>query len=299
MEAWQLGFGGPEAPEVTEPSRLVGESSGGEVRKQQLDTRVRQEPPGGPVSGAGGEARGLKQALEPRGDHGAAWAWAPPLPCNGLPRGCWNPLVGAPACPSPGPLPSGWGFPAFRGPRRPRAQSSLGQPSTSPLSCPKKRSYTTWSLGRAVRGRRKSAVRAPGFLPQPCQWAFGGTNLVLTSASVSPCALIEPLFSSPFLLWVGPWEKVRGPRLTHKCQLLSPPVPFSCQAPPASLRKVRNEGPRRAGGRLARGVCRRRETCHREPRRPGSRPLHGGCRCLRFDWNSGHDCLVPGRRPRV
>ncbi|EPQ06258.1 Disintegrin and metalloproteinase domain-containing protein 11, partial [Myotis brandtii] len=39
---------GPEVPEVTEPSRLVGESSGGEVRKQQLDTRVRQEPPGGP-----------------------------------------------------------------------------------------------------------------------------------------------------------------------------------------------------------------------------------------------------------
>ncbi|VTJ67177.1 Hypothetical predicted protein [Marmota monax] len=37
-----------EAREVTEPSRLVGESSGGEVRKQQLDTRVRQEPPGGP-----------------------------------------------------------------------------------------------------------------------------------------------------------------------------------------------------------------------------------------------------------
>uniref|UniRef100_A0A9L0RHT9 ADAM metallopeptidase domain 11 n=1 Tax=Equus caballus TaxID=9796 RepID=A0A9L0RHT9_HORSE len=42
----QLGVS--EAPEVTEPSRLVGESSGGEVRKQQLDTRVRQEPPGGP-----------------------------------------------------------------------------------------------------------------------------------------------------------------------------------------------------------------------------------------------------------
>uniref|UniRef100_A0A5F9CGC9 ADAM metallopeptidase domain 11 n=1 Tax=Oryctolagus cuniculus TaxID=9986 RepID=A0A5F9CGC9_RABIT len=40
--------GGPEAPEVTEPSRLVGQSSGGEIRKQQLDTRVRQEPPGGP-----------------------------------------------------------------------------------------------------------------------------------------------------------------------------------------------------------------------------------------------------------
>uniref|UniRef100_A0A8C4LYB6 ADAM metallopeptidase domain 11 n=1 Tax=Equus asinus asinus TaxID=83772 RepID=A0A8C4LYB6_EQUAS len=42
----QLGVS--EAPEVTEPSRLIGESSGGEVRKQQLDTRVRQEPPGGP-----------------------------------------------------------------------------------------------------------------------------------------------------------------------------------------------------------------------------------------------------------
>ncbi|XP_038532157.1 disintegrin and metalloproteinase domain-containing protein 11 isoform X15 [Canis lupus familiaris] len=41
-------LGRPGAPEVTEPSRLVGESTGGEVRKQQLDTRVRQEPPGGP-----------------------------------------------------------------------------------------------------------------------------------------------------------------------------------------------------------------------------------------------------------
>lgn len=66
-----------EAPEVTEPSRLVGESSGGEVRKQQLDTRVRQEPPGGPVSGAG-EGRGLKQASEPKGGNWVARGWAPP-----------------------------------------------------------------------------------------------------------------------------------------------------------------------------------------------------------------------------
>ncbi|XP_060242597.1 disintegrin and metalloproteinase domain-containing protein 11 isoform X1 [Meriones unguiculatus] len=44
----QLGSpGDPEGPEVTEPSRLVRESSGGEVRKQQLDTRVRQDPPRG------------------------------------------------------------------------------------------------------------------------------------------------------------------------------------------------------------------------------------------------------------
>lgn len=43
----------PEGPEVTEPSRLVRESSGGEVRKPQLDTRVRQDPPRGTVSRAG------------------------------------------------------------------------------------------------------------------------------------------------------------------------------------------------------------------------------------------------------
>lgn len=42
----------PEGPEVTEPSRLVRESTGGEVRKQQVDTRVRQDPPRGTVSGA-------------------------------------------------------------------------------------------------------------------------------------------------------------------------------------------------------------------------------------------------------
>ena len=57
--------------------------------------------------------------------------------------------------------------------------------------------------------------------------------------------------------------------------------------------------PRRAGGGLARRVGCGRETCHREPRRPRSRPLHGGCRCLRFDRNGGQDCLVPGRRPRA
>lgn len=39
--------------EITHPSRLVGQSSGGEVQKHQLDTRVRNEPRGGgggPVS---------------------------------------------------------------------------------------------------------------------------------------------------------------------------------------------------------------------------------------------------------
>lgn len=43
-------MGSPESPEgseVTEPSRLVRQSSGGEVRKPQLDTRVRQDPPRG------------------------------------------------------------------------------------------------------------------------------------------------------------------------------------------------------------------------------------------------------------
>ncbi|XP_077662334.1 disintegrin and metalloproteinase domain-containing protein 11 [Eretmochelys imbricata] len=37
----------PVASELTHPSRLVGQSAGGEVQKHQLDTRVRNEPPGG------------------------------------------------------------------------------------------------------------------------------------------------------------------------------------------------------------------------------------------------------------
>ena len=226
-------MGGPEAPEVTEPSRLVGESSGGEVRKQQLDTRVRQEPPGGPVSGGDGEARGLKQALEPRGDHGAAWAWAPPLPCNGLPRGCWNPLVGAPTCPSPGPLPSGWGFPAFRGPRRPRAQSSLGQPSTSPLSCPNKRSYTTWSLGRAVRGRRKqlrtkSGVRAPAFLPQPLSMGFWRDQLSACFCLSFPLCTERTTVLLPFLAVGGALGKGSRPQAHSQ---MPTPHPLSLSAP--------------------------------------------------------------------
>lgn len=59
-------MGSPDTPEVTEPSRLVGKSSGGEVWKQQLDTRVRQEPPGGPVSGVRGGPGRHPRALEPR-----------------------------------------------------------------------------------------------------------------------------------------------------------------------------------------------------------------------------------------
>ncbi|XP_075774791.1 disintegrin and metalloproteinase domain-containing protein 11-like [Pelodiscus sinensis] len=38
---------GPVASEITHPSRLVGQSAGGEVPKHQLDTRVRNEPRGG------------------------------------------------------------------------------------------------------------------------------------------------------------------------------------------------------------------------------------------------------------
>ncbi|XP_074796662.1 disintegrin and metalloproteinase domain-containing protein 11 isoform X4 [Natator depressus] len=37
----------PVASELTHPSRLVGQSAGGEVQKHQLDTRVRNEPRGG------------------------------------------------------------------------------------------------------------------------------------------------------------------------------------------------------------------------------------------------------------
>ncbi|XP_074117175.1 disintegrin and metalloproteinase domain-containing protein 11 isoform X2 [Sminthopsis crassicaudata] len=39
---------GRHTSEVTHPSRLVGESSGREISKQELDTRARKEPPGGP-----------------------------------------------------------------------------------------------------------------------------------------------------------------------------------------------------------------------------------------------------------
>lgn len=69
---------GPETPEVTEPSRLVGESSGGEVRKQQLDTRVRQESPGGLVSGAGWGGQGAGAGLRAQGRPGAIKVWVPP-----------------------------------------------------------------------------------------------------------------------------------------------------------------------------------------------------------------------------
>lgn len=100
---------GPEAPEVTEPSRLVGESSGGEVRKQQLDTRVRQEPPRGPVSGAEWGGQGAETGLRTRGRPGAARVWVPPRRLAPdaspfVPSGYWNPPVGAPTCPTPGPL---------------------------------------------------------------------------------------------------------------------------------------------------------------------------------------------------
>ncbi|XP_027728932.1 disintegrin and metalloproteinase domain-containing protein 11 isoform X1 [Vombatus ursinus] len=44
-QPWDRGL---HASEVTYPSRLVGESSGREVSKQELDTRARKEPPGGP-----------------------------------------------------------------------------------------------------------------------------------------------------------------------------------------------------------------------------------------------------------
>lgn len=89
---------GPEAPEVTEPSRLVGESSGGEVRKQQLDTRVRQEPPGRPVSGAEWGGQGAEAGLKAQGRRGGGqpgvgclpghWLQLLPPLYNGLPSGC-------------------------------------------------------------------------------------------------------------------------------------------------------------------------------------------------------------------
>lgn len=170
-----------------------------------------------------------------------------PLLYNGLPRGCWSPLVGAHTCPSPGPLPSGCGSPALSGPRRSRAQSSFGQLSASPLSCQSKPSYTRWGLGRAVRGRKKqlrgqSGVRAAGCPPQPPSVGFFGDQLSACFCLSFPLCPDRIVVLLSVLAVGGPWENVRGPKLTHKCPLHSPAVPFSCQAPPASLRKVGNEG---------------------------------------------------------
>ncbi|XP_049655414.1 disintegrin and metalloproteinase domain-containing protein 11 isoform X1 [Accipiter gentilis] len=47
--------------QITHPSRLVGHSSGGEVQKHQLDTRVRNEPGGGGGGGGGGPGLHLAQ----------------------------------------------------------------------------------------------------------------------------------------------------------------------------------------------------------------------------------------------
>ena len=60
----------------------------------------------------------------------------------------------------------------------------------------------------------------------------------------------------------------------------------------SSCGSTRSRAPGRTCGWLARGAGRGRETCHREPRLPGSGPLHSGRRGLGFDWNGGHYCLV-------
>ncbi|XP_054032806.1 disintegrin and metalloproteinase domain-containing protein 11 [Dryobates pubescens] len=52
---WQDGQG---VSQITHPSRLVGQSSGGEVQRHQLDTRVRNDPGGG----GGGRGSGLHLA---------------------------------------------------------------------------------------------------------------------------------------------------------------------------------------------------------------------------------------------
>ena len=139
--------------------------------------------------------------------------------------------MGAPACPSPGPLPSGWGFPAFRGPRRPRAQSSLGQPSTSPLSCPKKRCYTTWSLGRAVRGRRKSAVRAPGFLPQPLSMGFWRDQRSAYFCLSFPLCTDRTAVLLPILTVGGALGKCSRPQAHSQMPTPLTPCPFQLPGP--------------------------------------------------------------------
>lgn len=146
-------LGRPGAPEVTEPSRLVGESTGGEVRKQQLDTRVRQEPPGGPVSEAVWGGQGAGAGLEPKEGppRQPGFACAPQagvcsfsfctMGC--LPDRCWSPLVGSPRL-TLGTPPIIMGVPCPPWILEcPRFSPALGQPSTSPHSPPAKASGST------------------------------------------------------------------------------------------------------------------------------------------------------------
>ncbi|XP_075299964.1 disintegrin and metalloproteinase domain-containing protein 11 isoform X2 [Opisthocomus hoazin] len=58
-QAGWRGLAGAGVSQLTRPSRLLGQSGGGEVQRHQLDTRVRTEPRGG---GAGGGGPGLHLA---------------------------------------------------------------------------------------------------------------------------------------------------------------------------------------------------------------------------------------------
>lgn len=157
---------GPEAPEVTEPSRLVGESSGGEVRKQQLDTRVRQEPPGRPVSGAEWGGQGAEAGLKAQGRRAAARGWVPPRPL----APAASPFVqwatkwvlettsgNTPTCPTPGPLHHrGVPLPSVDRHAQDSVQpwSAFCQPSL--FSFQSKWFCSRWGLGRAIEAGRSS-----------------------------------------------------------------------------------------------------------------------------------------------
>lgn len=175
---------GPETPEVTEPSRLVGESSGGEVRKQQLDTRVRQESPGGLVSGVGWGGQGAGTGLRAQGRPGATKVWAPRrlLAPAASPFVQWATkwaLAEAPTCRGPGPLlHHGDLLPSAD----PKAQFNLGQPSASPTPrLPRQVVLLQPGLGRVLpkpgraipklggekQLRAQSGIRVPEFSPQP------------------------------------------------------------------------------------------------------------------------------------
>lgn len=248
-------LGRPGAPEVTEPSRLVGESTGGEVRKQQLDTRVRQEPPGGPVSEAVWGGQGAGAGLEPKEGppRQPGFVCAPQagvcsfsfctmgcLPAGRVPEptsGERLPHSRHPSNHHGDPLPS-------VDPGMPKIQSSLGSAFHQPPlpSCQSKWFYFRCGLGRAVEGREKQPrAQATVSHHSPPQRAFLEQLSACFCLSFPLCT--DRLVILPVLTKGGASEGGWRPQAHPQRPASHPrPVPFSYQAPSASQRKVRNEG---------------------------------------------------------
>lgn len=144
--------------------------------------------------GSGGEARGLEQALESRGDLGQAgfqfllnsWLLQLPLVCNGLPSECWSPLVGALTCPAPGPLPSGWGSLALSGPEGRGLYPALVTPLLPEQAVPPGMGLEEGNGERGEAAKSPERAQGPGVPTTATLSGLWGNSSVLAPASVSP-----------------------------------------------------------------------------------------------------------------